>query len=133
VREPWTRRATPAAAMADICAQIDAGRTALKITTDPARIGVWGASAGGHLALVADVMADDGKPAAANPLERSGNSIAVVAYFPSADMRGRIKAGPIDFDDKHSVGLADAQRRRARSADADSVHGGAPQPACARR
>ena len=72
---------------------------------DPARIGVWGASAGGHLALVAGVMADDGKPAAANPLERSGNRIAaVVAYFPPADMaallKGLTKAGPIDFDDK---------------------------------
>ncbi len=71
---------------------------------DPARIGVWGASAGGHLALVAGVMADDGDPAAANPLERSGNRVrAVVAYYPPADMallmRGRTKSGAIDFDD----------------------------------
>ena len=72
---------------------------------DPARIGVWGASAGGHLALVAGMMADDGNPAAANPLERSGNRIAaVVAYFPPTDLaallQGRAKAGAIDFDDK---------------------------------
>jgi len=72
---------------------------------DPARIGVWGASAGGHLALVAGVMADDGNPGAANPLERSGNRVAaVVAYFPPTDLalllQGRPKAGPIDFDDK---------------------------------
>ena len=72
---------------------------------DPKRIGVWGASAGGHLALVAGVMADDGNPAADNPLERSGNRIAaVVAYFPPVDLatllQGRAKAGPIDFDDK---------------------------------
>jgi acetyl esterase/lipase len=72
---------------------------------DPARIGVWGASAGGHLALVAGVMADDGDPAAANLLERSGNRVAaVVAYFPPTDLaallQGRPKAGPIDFDDK---------------------------------
>ncbi len=72
---------------------------------DPARIGVWGASAGGHLALVAGMMADDGHPAAANPLERSGNRVAaVVAYFPPADMaslmQGRTKVGPIDFDDR---------------------------------
>lgn len=71
---------------------------------DPARIGVWGASAGGHLALVAGMMADDGDAAAANPLERSGNRVAaVVAYFPPADMaalmQGRLKAGPIDFPD----------------------------------
>jgi acetyl esterase/lipase len=78
---------------------------AARYGADPKRIGVWGASAGGHLALVAGVMADDGNPAAANPLERSGNRVAaVVAYFPPADMaallQGRLKAGPIDFDDK---------------------------------
>jgi acetyl esterase/lipase len=72
---------------------------------DPARIGVWGASAGGHLALVAGMMADDGDPAAVGPLERSGNRVAaVVAYDPPADMaalmRGRAKSGAIDFDDK---------------------------------
>ncbi|MBI1359912.1 MAG: alpha/beta hydrolase fold domain-containing protein [Alphaproteobacteria bacterium] len=71
---------------------------------DPNRIGVWGASAGGHLALVAATMADDGDPAAANPLERSGNRVrAVVAYYPPADLslllKGRPKSGAIDFDD----------------------------------
>jgi len=70
---------------------------------DPDRIGVWGASAGGHLALVAGVMADDGDPAAANPLERSGNRVrAVVAYFPPTDLDvllgDRAKSGAIDFD-----------------------------------
>ena len=68
------------------------------------RIGVWGASAGGHLSLVAGVMADDGDPAAANALERSGNRVrAVVAYFPPTDLDlllgGRPKQGAIDFDD----------------------------------
>ena len=72
---------------------------------DPARIGVWGASAGGHLALVAGMMADDGNAAAANPLERSGNLIAaVVAYFPPTDLaallQGRPKVDAIAFDDK---------------------------------
>ncbi|MEQ1784554.1 MAG: alpha/beta hydrolase, partial [Hyphomonadaceae bacterium] len=71
---------------------------------DPARIGVWGASAGGHLSLVAGVMADDGNPAAANPLERSSNRVrAVVAYFPPTDLdtllQGRTKGGAIAFDD----------------------------------
>jgi acetyl esterase/lipase len=71
---------------------------------DPARIGVWGASAGGHLSLVAGLMADDGDPAATNPLERSSNRVkAVVAYFPPTDLDAllgsRAKSGPIDFDD----------------------------------
>jgi acetyl esterase/lipase len=80
-------------------------RHATSYGADPARIGVWGASAGGHLALVAGMMADDGNPAAANPLERWGNRVAaVVAYFPptnlAALLQGRPKAGAIDFDDK---------------------------------
>lgn len=71
---------------------------------DPARIGVWGASAGGHLALVAGVMADDGDPAAESQLERHGNRVAaVVAYFPPTDLDvllgSRPKQGAIDFDD----------------------------------
>lgn len=71
---------------------------------DPARIGVWGASAGGQLALVAGVMADDGDPAAKNPLEQSGNRVrAVVAYYPPAELgsliKGREKKDAIDFDD----------------------------------
>jgi acetyl esterase/lipase len=70
---------------------------------DSARIGVWGASAGGHLSLVAGMMADDGDPAAENPLERSGNRVAaVVAYFPPTDLevllRDRPRGGAIDFD-----------------------------------
>lgn len=72
---------------------------------DPARIGVWGASAGGHLSLVAGMMADDddGDPAAKNPPERSGNRVrAVVAYFPPTDfdalLGDRAKSGAIDFD-----------------------------------
>ena len=71
---------------------------------DPARIGVWGASAGGHLSLVAGVMADDGDPGAIDPLERLGNRVAaVVAYFPPTDLdvllRGRARQGAIDFDE----------------------------------
>jgi acetyl esterase/lipase len=78
---------------------------------DPDRIGVWGASAGGHLSLVAGVMADDGDPAAANPLERSGNRVrAVVAYFPPTDLDvllgNRTRQGAIDFDDSLRAGLS---------------------------
>lgn len=55
---------------------------------DPNRIGAWGTSAGGHLALVAGLMADDGDPSAANPTERAGNRLrAIVAFCPPTDMR----------------------------------------------
>ncbi|MFT3724594.1 MAG: alpha/beta hydrolase [Hyphomonadaceae bacterium] len=78
---------------------------------DPARIGVWGASAGGHLSLVAGMMADDGDPAAANPLERSDNRVkAVVAYFPPTDLDvllgDRPKSGVIDFDNSLRAGIS---------------------------
>ena len=78
---------------------------------DPARIGEWGASAGGHLSLVAGLMADDGDPAAANPLERSGNRVAaVVAYFPPTDLDvllgDRAKSGAIDFDNSLRAGVS---------------------------
>jgi acetyl esterase/lipase len=78
---------------------------------DPKRIGVWGASAGGHLSLVAGTMADDGDPAAVNPLERSGNRVrAVVAYFPPTDLDvllgDRAKSGVIDFDNSLRAGIS---------------------------
>ena len=78
---------------------------------DPQRIGVWGASAGGHLSLVAGLMADDGDPTAANQLERSGNRVkAVVAYFPPTDLDvllgDRAKSGPIAFDNSLRAGVS---------------------------
>jgi acetyl esterase/lipase len=49
---------------------------------DPARIGVMGFSAGGHLAMTASTMSDAGKPGAADPIERvsSRPDFAVLGY-----------------------------------------------------
>jgi acetyl esterase/lipase len=54
---------------------------------DPNRIGISGASSGGHLALMAALTADDGKADAKDPVERvSSRAQAVVAWFPPSDL-----------------------------------------------
>ena len=49
---------------------------------DPARVGILGFSAGGHLASTAATHFDDGRPDAADPIERQGSrpDFAVLAY-----------------------------------------------------
>ena len=97
---------------------------------DPARIGVWGASAGGHLSLVAGMMADDGDPSAANPLERSSNRVkAVVAYFPPTDLDTllgeRKKQGSIDFDNALRKTISPIHFVDAKDSPALIISGGA--------
>jgi acetyl esterase/lipase len=54
---------------------------------DPNRIAISGASSGGHLALMAALTADEGKPDAKDPVERVSSRVqAVVAWFPPTDM-----------------------------------------------
>jgi len=54
---------------------------------DPERVGVWGGSAGGHLALLLGTTPDDGDPNADEPYMRGSDRVAaVVAYFPPTDL-----------------------------------------------
>ena len=97
---------------------------------DPKRIGVWGASAGGHLSLVAGLMADDGDPAAVNPLERSGNRVkAIVAYFPPTDLDAllgsRAKSGAIAFDDSLRASVSPIHFVDAKDSPTLIISGGA--------
>lgn len=60
---------------------------------DPGRIGMMGASAGGHLTLMASLTASDGKPEAKDPVVRLSDSVACVAvFFPVTDL--------VDWDGK---------------------------------
>jgi acetyl esterase/lipase len=57
---------------------------------DPARLGVYGGSAGGHLSLMLGLASDEGDPAADDEVERVSSRVAaVVAYYPPVDLRNR--------------------------------------------
>ncbi|MCB1099498.1 MAG: alpha/beta hydrolase [Verrucomicrobiae bacterium] len=54
---------------------------------DPNRIGVCGASAGGHLSLMLGTTGDDGNPQADDAVAKASSRVgAVVAYFPPTDL-----------------------------------------------
>jgi acetyl esterase/lipase len=56
---------------------------------DASRIGVFGGSAGGHLALMLGLAPDAGNPAAQDSVLRESDAVAaVVAYYPPVDLRG---------------------------------------------
>jgi acetyl esterase/lipase len=55
---------------------------------DPNRLGVYGASAGGHLSLMIGLASDNGDPAAREDFMKESDRVAaVVAYFPPVDLR----------------------------------------------
>ena len=56
---------------------------------DPARLGAYGGSAGGHLSLLLGLDPDAGDPQARDVVLRGASGVAaVVAYFPPVDLRG---------------------------------------------
>lgn len=65
---------------------------------DPDRLGLCGASAGGHLACLAAVKADDGDPQAKDPLMRLSTRVkAVGVFFPPTDfLNWDGKEAPLD-------------------------------------
>ncbi|MEX2306981.1 MAG: alpha/beta hydrolase [Pirellulales bacterium] len=75
-----------------------------KFGIDPDRIGVCGASAGGHLSLMLGTTADKGDGKAEDPIDRASSRIAaVVAYFPPVDLRewvGDERFAALHFDPK---------------------------------
>jgi acetyl esterase/lipase len=70
---------------------------AKRLGVDPERLGVVGASSGGHLALMLATTADDGDPKAKDELLRTSDRVAVAAaYYPPTDLR------PWFLTDKHN-------------------------------
>ncbi|MFW6124916.1 MAG: alpha/beta hydrolase family protein [Pirellulales bacterium] len=66
-------------------------RHAERFGVDPDRLGVFGASAGGHLALVLGTTPDEGDPDSDDPVERTPSRVAaVVAYFAPVDLRNSV-------------------------------------------
>ncbi len=61
---------------------------AAEFAVDPDRLGVFGNSAGGHLALMLGTASDDGQTGAEDPVDRTPAKVAaVVAYYPPVDLR----------------------------------------------
>ena len=67
---------------------------AKEYSIDPARLGVCGASAGGHLSLMLGTAGDAGKPDAKDPVDRESSRVqAVACFFPPTDFLNYGKAG----------------------------------------
>ena len=61
---------------------------------DPDRIGIYGGSAGGHLALMQGTAGDLGNPDAKDPVEKESSRVqAVACFFPPTDFLNYGKAG----------------------------------------
>jgi acetyl esterase/lipase len=61
---------------------------------DPDRLGIFGASAGGHLSLMQGTAGDKGNPSANDPVDREPSRVAAVAcFFPPTDFLNYGKAG----------------------------------------
>lgn len=67
-------------------------RSAAEYGVDPNRLGVYGGSAGGHLAMLLATSSDDGDPDAEDEVDRVSNRVAaVVAFHPPVDVRAEVK------------------------------------------
>jgi acetyl esterase/lipase len=67
---------------------------------DPGRIGIEGASSGGHMALLGAMSGDDGNPAAPDPVDRVSSRVqAAAVFFPLTDLLNYGAAGAVQGGD----------------------------------
>ena len=94
---------------------------------DPNRIGVFGSSAGGHLALVLGTTGDAGDPSATDPVLRESSRIAaVVANFPLTDLaRWATQQTVFRFTEAETAQFSPIRFVSAGSASSLIVHGDA--------
>ena len=63
---------------------------------DPNRIGIYGASAGGHLSLMQGLAGDAGDPNAKDPVDRASSRVqAVACFYPPTDFLNYGKEGEV--------------------------------------
>jgi acetyl esterase/lipase len=107
---------------------------------DPNRLGLAGASAGGHLTLMVAGTEDNGDPNAKDPVDRQPDTIkAAVAYFPPTDFLNWGAPNKIPYDDPNlkifmpAFGVTDTTPMETRLKIAHEVspieHIGSPYPA----
>jgi dienelactone hydrolase len=94
-------------------------------SVDPERLGVFGASAGGHLSLILGTTADDGDTESDDPVERESSRVAaVVAYFPPVDLRKSVGLSPaLDFDPEFAEAVSPVLHATSDDAPALMIHG----------
>lgn len=104
-----------------------------KFHVDADRLGVFGNSAGGHLALMLGTAADNGIPDSEDPIERTAARVAaVVAYYAPVDLRqqnidsdslARLKTGPLNFDQDLQESVSPIVQVSADDAPTLLIHG----------
>jgi acetyl esterase/lipase len=94
---------------------------------DPNRVGVFGSSAGGQLALLLGTTGDSGDPSATDPVLRESNRIAaVVANFPPTDLARWATQQPVfTFTETEAAQFSPIRFVSPRSAPSLIVHGDA--------
>ncbi|MGE0447807.1 MAG: alpha/beta hydrolase fold domain-containing protein [Vicinamibacterales bacterium] len=94
---------------------------------DPDRIGVFGDSSGGHLALLLGTTGDSGNPSASDPVLRESSEVAaVVANYPATDLaRLAVQQPFLNITAAEAAELSPTRFVSARSAPSLIVHGDA--------